>query len=128
MAAAVADYRPEIVADQKIKKSDEEVTFHFVKNPDILAYIGQHKKDNQVICGFAMETQNLEENARKKLEAKNCDMLIANNLFTSGAGFQTDTNVVTLLRKNESKHLPKCSKEELGYIILETMKEIEMEK
>lgn len=65
MAAAVADYRPEIVADQKIKKSDEEVTFHFVKNPDILAYIGQHKKENQVICGFAMETQNLEENARK---------------------------------------------------------------
>ncbi len=84
MAAAVADYRPEIVADQKIKKSDEEVTFHFVKNPDILAYIGQHKKENQVICGFAMETQNLEENARKKLESKNCDMLIANNLFTSG--------------------------------------------
>ena len=128
MAAAVADYRPEIVADQKIKKSDEEVTFHFVKNPDILAYIGQHKKENQVICGFAMETQNLEENARKKLESKNCDMLIANNLFTSGAGFQTDTNVVTLLRKNDTQHLPKCSKEELGYKILETMKEIEMEK
>ena len=128
MAAAVADYRPEMVADQKIKKSDEEVTFHFVKNPDILAYIGQHKKENQVICGFAMETQNLEENARKKLESKNCDMLIANNLFTRGAGFQTDTNVVTLLRKNETKHLPKCSKEELGYKILETMKEIEMEK
>ena len=128
MAAAVADYRPEMVADQKIKKSDEEVSFHFVKNPDILAYIGQHKKENQVICGFAMETQNLEENARKKLESKNCDMLIANNLFTRGAGFQTDTNVVTLLRKNETKHLPKCSKEELGYKILETMKEIEMEK
>ena len=128
MAAAVADYRPEMVADQKIKKCDEEVTFHFVKNPDILAYIGQHKKENQVICGFAMETQNLEENARKKLESKNCDMLIANNLFTSGAGFQTDTNVVTLLRKNDTQHLPKCSKEELGYKILETMKEIEMEK
>ena len=128
MAAAVADYRPEMVADQKIKKSDEEVTFHFVKNPDILAYIGQHKKENQIICGFAMETQNLEENARKKLESKNCDMLIANNLFTSGAGFQTDTNVVTLLRKNDTQHLPKCSKEELGYKILETMKEIEMEK
>ena len=99
-----------------------------MKNPDILAYIGQHKKENQVICGFAMETQNLEENARKKLESKNCDMLIANNLFTSGAGFQTDTNVVTLLRKNDTQHLPKCSKEELGYKILETMKEIEMEK
>lgn len=128
MAAAVADYRPEIVSDQKIKKSDEEVTFRFVKNPDILAYIGEHKKPNQVICGFAMETQNLEENARKKLEAKNCDMLIANNLFTAGAGFQTDTNIVTLLTKKNSKPLPKCSKEELGYKILETMQKIEMEK
>lgn len=128
MAAAVADYRPEIVSNQKIKKSEEEVTFHFVKNPDILAYIGQHKKPHQIVCGFAMETQNLEENARKKLEAKNCDMLIANNLFTNGAGFQTDTNIVTLLRQNDSQHLPKCSKEELGYKILETMKEIEMEK
>lgn len=128
MAAAVADYRPEIVSDQKIKKSDEEVTFRFVKNPDILAYIGEHKKSNQVVCGFAMETQNLEENARKKLEAKNCDMLIANNLFTAGAGFQTDTNIVTLLTKNNSKPLPKCSKEELGYTILETMQKIEMEK
>lgn len=128
MAAAVSDYRPEIVSDQKIKKSDDEITFHFVKNPDILAYIGAHKKENQIVCGFAMETQNLEENARKKLIDKNCDMLIANNLFTNGAGFQTDTNVVTLLKKSESKHLPKCTKEELGYKILETMREIEMEK
>ena len=128
MAAAVADYRPEIVADQKIKKADEEITFRFVKNPDILAYIGEHKKPSQIVCGFAMETQNLEENAKRKLEEKNCDMLIANNLFTEGAGFQTDTNVVTLFKRNSIDHLPKQSKEELGYTILKTMKEIEMEK
>ena len=128
MAAAVADYRPEMVADQKIKKADEEVTFRFVKNPDILAYIGKHKKPSQIICGFAMETQNLEQNAKRKLEDKNCDMLIANNLFTKGAGFQTDTNVVTLLQKNKIEHLPMLSKEELGYLILKTMRQIEMEK
>lgn len=128
MAAAVADYRPEIVADQKIKKSDEEITFRFVKNPDILAYIGKHKKPSQIVCGFAMETQNLEQNAKRKLEDKNCDMLIANNLFTKGAGFQTDTNIVTLFKKDKAENLPMLSKEELGYLILRTMKQIEMEK
>ncbi len=128
MAAAVADYRPEMVADQKIKKSDEEITFRFVKNPDILAYIGQHKKPSQIVCGFAMETQNLEQNAKRKLEDKNCDMLIANNLFTKGAGFQTDTNIVTLFKKDKAENLPMLSKEELGYLILKTMKQIEMEK
>ncbi len=128
MAAAVADYRPEMVANQKIKKADEEITFRFVKNPDILAYIGQHKKPSQIICGFAMETQNLEQNAKRKLEEKNCDMLIANNLFTKGAGFQTDTNVVTLFKKDKAENLPMLSKEELGYLILKTMKQIEMEK
>ncbi len=128
MAAAVADYRPEIVADQKIKKADEEVTFRFVKNPDILAYIGKHKKPSQIICGFAMETQNLEQNAKRKLEEKNCDMLIANNLFTKGAGFQTDTNVVTLFKKDKIEQLPMLSKEELGYVILKTMQQIEMER
>ncbi len=128
MAAAVADYRPEMVADQKIKKSDEEITFRFVKNPDILAYIGQHKKPSQIVCGFAMETQNLEQNAKRKLEDKNCDMLIANNLFTKGAGFQTDTNIVTLFTKDKAENLPMLSKEELGYLILKTMKQIEMEK
>ncbi|MCF0105993.1 MAG: bifunctional phosphopantothenoylcysteine decarboxylase/phosphopantothenate--cysteine ligase CoaBC [Holdemanella sp.] len=125
MAAAVADYRPEIIADQKIKKDGNDMVVHLVKNPDILAYIGSHKKDNQIICGFAMETENLDTNAREKLEKKNCDMLIANNLFTEGAGFKTDTNVVTLLKKNETIHLPKLTKEELGYKILETLQELE---
>ncbi len=125
MAAAVADYRPENIARQKIKKKEDVSNIHMVKNPDILAYAGLHKKENQVICGFAMETENLEENANKKRVEKNCDMLIANNLFTAGAGFKTDTNVVTLFKGEEKIHLDKMTKEQLGVKILETLMEIE---
>lgn len=125
MAAAVSDYRPENIAEHKIKKSDDTIEMTFVKNPDILAYLGQCKTKKQIICGFAMETQNLDKNAKEKLEKKNCDMLIANNLFVSGAGFQTDTNIVSLLTKDSIEHLPKLSKEELGQKILETMMKIE---
>lgn len=125
MAAAVSDYRPENIAEHKIKKSDDTIEMTFVKNPDILAYLGQHKTKKQIICGFAMETQDLDKNAKEKLEKKNCDMLIANNLFVSGAGFQTDTNIVSLLTKDSIEHLPKLSKEELGQKILETMMKIE---
>ena len=125
MAAAVSDYRPENTAEHKIKKSDDTIEMTFVKNPDILAYLGQCKTKKQIICGFAMETQDLDKNAKEKLEKKNCDMLIANNLFVSGAGFQTDTNIVSLLTKDSIEHLPKLSKEELGQKILETMMKIE---
>lgn len=125
MAAAVSDYRPENIAEHKIKKSDDTIEMTFVKNPDILAYLGQHKTKKQIICGFAMETQDLDKNAKEKLEKKNCDMLIANNLFVSGAGFQTDTNIVSLLTKDSIEHLPKLSKEKLGQKILETMMKIE---
>ncbi|MBM6810506.1 bifunctional phosphopantothenoylcysteine decarboxylase/phosphopantothenate--cysteine ligase CoaBC [Faecalitalea cylindroides] len=125
MAAAVSDYRPENIAEHKIKKSDDTIEMTFVKNPDILAYLGQCKTKKQIICGFAMETQDLDKNAKEKLEKKNCDMLIANNLFVSGAGFQTDTNIVSLLTKDSIEHLPKLSKEELGQKILETMMKIE---
>lgn len=125
MAAAVSDYRPESIAEHKIKKSDDTIEMTFVKNPDILAYLGQCKTKKQIICGFAMETQDLDKNAKEKLEKKNCDMLIANNLFVSGAGFQTDTNIVSLLTKDSIEHLPKLSKEELGQKILETMMKIE---
>lgn len=125
MAAAVSDYRPENTAEHKIKKSDDIIEMTFVKNPDILAYLGQCKTKKQIICGFAMETQDLDKNAKEKLEKKNCDMLIANNLFVSGAGFQTDTNIVSLLTKDSIEHLPKLSKEELGQKILETMMKIE---
>lgn len=125
MAAAVSDYRPENIAEHKIKKNDDTIEMTFVKNPDILAYLGQCKTKKQIICGFAMETQDLDKNAKEKLEKKNCDMLIANNLFVSGAGFQTDTNIVSLLTKDSIEHLPKLSKEELGQKILETMMKIE---
>lgn len=125
MAAAVSDYRPENIAEHKIKKSDDTIEMTFVKNPDILAYLGQCKTKKQIICGFAMETQDLDKNAKEKLEKKNCDMLIANNLFVSGAGFQTDTNIVSLLTKDSIEHLPMLSKEELGQKILETMMKIE---
>ena len=125
LAAAVSDYRPENIAEHKIKKSDDTIEMTFVKNPDILAYLGQCKTKKQIICGFAMETQDLDKNAKEKLEKKNCDMLIANNLFVSGAGFQTDTNIVSLLTKDSIEHLPKLSKEELGQKILETMMKIE---
>ncbi|WP_302954714.1 bifunctional phosphopantothenoylcysteine decarboxylase/phosphopantothenate--cysteine ligase CoaBC [Faecalitalea cylindroides] len=125
MAAAVSDYRPENIAEHKIKKSNDTIEMTFVKNPDILAYLGQRKTKKQIICGFAMETQDLDKNAKEKLEKKNCDMLIANNLFVSGAGFQTDTNIVSLLTKDSIEHLPKLSKEELGQKILETMMKIE---
>lgn len=125
MAAAVSDYRPENIAEHKIKKNDDTIEMTFVKNPDILAYLGQRKTKKQIICGFAMETQDLDKNAKEKLEKKNCDMLIANNLFVSGAGFQTDTNIVSLLTKDSIEHLPKLSKEELGQKILETMMKIE---
>lgn len=121
MAAAVADYRPKASADQKIKKSDDHLIVEFVRNPDILKKLGETKTPSQVLCGFAMETQNLDENAREKLEKKNCDLLIANNLSTKGAGFQTDTNIVSLLKKDSIEHLPKMDKKELGKRILEEM-------
>lgn len=124
MAAAVADYRPVSMADQKIKKSDANLTVEFVKNPDILSELGKKKKSGQVLCGFAMETENLDANARQKLESKNCDLLVANNLTTKGAGFQGDTNVVSLLKPDSIEHLPLQSKEELGYTILADMLEI----
>lgn len=124
MAAAVADYRPVATAEQKIKKSGDELLVKFVRNPDILAYLGRHKT-HQLICGFAMETQNLDENARAKLQKKNCDLLIGNNLFTVGAGFQGDTNVVSVVTKRDIQHWPKSTKTELGYKILETMIELE---
>lgn len=124
MAAAVADYRPKVVHDQKVKKGPDDELIAFVRNPDILAGLGADKKAGQVLCGFAMETENLEANAREKLEKKNCDLLIANNLTTPGAGFAGDTNVVTLLMPDHCEHLKKMSKEELGYVILARMLEI----
>ncbi len=120
-AAAVGDYRPEFIAPDKIKKDEDILELRFVKNEDILAYLGAHKKEFQILCGFAMETQNLIENATKKLQKKNCDMIVANNLRIEGAGFATDTNVATLIHKDHIESLEKMSKYELGKKILLTL-------
>ena len=121
MSAAVGDYASETIANEKIKKSDETMQLQLIKNKDILFELGQRKKDNQLLCGFAMETQNLIENAKMKLIRKSCDMIVANHLKTDGAGFQGDTNVVSILKKEEVKHYDLLSKDELSYIILEEL-------
>jgi phosphopantothenoylcysteine decarboxylase/phosphopantothenate--cysteine ligase len=128
MAAAVADYRPASCALQKIKKSDSNMTVEFVRNPDILKGLGEKKREDQVLCGFAMETENLLENAKKKLEGKHCDLLAANNLNTPGAGFANDTNVISLLSKEGVRQLPLLSKEDTADAILLRMLEISREK
>lgn len=126
--AAVGDYRVETIHDQKIKKSEDTLTLTFVKNPDILSYIGEHKLPHQIICGFAMETENLIKNATDKLHKKHCDLLVANHLFTAGAGFKGDTNVATLISHYETKEYPLMNKSNLAKIILEKMIKIEEEK
>ena len=123
-AAAVADYTPEHVATDKMKKSDADMSVSLVRTVDILKYIGEHRKPGQVICGFAMETKDLLENATKKLTSKNVDMIAANNLTVAGAGFGTDTNVITLIRKDGTKELPILSKEEAAKVILDEMMEL----
>ncbi len=116
-AAAVADYKPAVYADEKIKKIEGESSIQLERTKDILKFLGENKK-NQFLCGFSMETQNMVENSRKKLEKKNLDMIIANNLKVSGAGFGTDTNVVTIITRDETKELPIMSKSEVANRIL----------
>ena len=111
MAAAVADYRPTTVADHKIKKSDGEMNIPLERTTDIIGTLTQRKKQ-QFICGFSMETQNMLENSRAKLAKKNLDMIVANNLKVAGAGFGTDTNIVTVITKDACEELPIMKKEE----------------
>lgn len=118
MAAAVADYRPETVAENKIKKSDSDAVIKLERTDDILAEVCRRRKDSQFICGFSMETENLIENSRKKLAKKGCDMIAANSLKTEGAGFGTDTNIITLITPDSEKELPVMSKESAADIIL----------
>lgn len=118
MSAAVADYRPKNVASEKIKKKDSEAVIALERTKDILATMAARKKD-QFICGFSMETENMIENSREKLEKKNLDMICANNLKVEGAGFGTDTNVVTIITKNGIKELPIKSKEGVACDILD---------
>jgi phosphopantothenoylcysteine decarboxylase/phosphopantothenate--cysteine ligase len=128
MAAAVADYTPAVTADEKMKKKDDDLAVELVRTKDILKTVGQQKSEKQVLCGFAMETQNLLENARKKLESKNADMIVANNLKVAGAGFAHDTNVATFILKEGIIENPLQSKEDLAYVIWEQLLKIRAEK
>ncbi len=123
-SAAVADYRPAVVSDEKVKKKDDNMSIALERTSDILKYLGQNRKDGQVICGFSMETQNMIENSRKKLEKKNVDMIVANNLKVEGAGFNTDTNIVTIITKEKEIELPILTKAEVANKILDFIKEI----
>lgn len=113
-SAAVADYRPKNYNENKLKKKDNELNIELEKTDDILKYLGENKKEGQILIGFSMETNNVIENSKEKLKKKNLDMIVANNLKDKGAGFGTDTNLVTLITKNENKQLPLMSKEKVG--------------
>lgn len=123
-AAAVADYRPAAVAEDKIKKAGKEdfCTLSLEKTVDILAYLGEHKREGQFLCGFSMETRDLIANSRKKLEKKHLDMIAANNLKQAGAGFGVDTNAVTLITKDREEELPVLPKEEVAKLLLDRIR------
>ncbi len=118
-AAAVADYRPKDTSDEKIKKKESELSIALERTEDILGFLGAHKKKGQFLCGFSMETENMLENSRTKLEKKNLDLIVANSLKEQGAGFGTDTNIVTLLSGKETLQLPILSKEEVADRLLD---------
>lgn len=128
-AAAVGDYRPATFQDDKIKKHDDDMSVSLVRNPDILAEIGEKRRDDQVICGFSMETRDLLENSTKKLQKKNCDVIVANNLKVKGAGFAGDTNVVTLLYRNgKVEPLELMEKDSVADILLERLVDLYRDK
>ena len=118
-SAAVADYRPATVASEKMKKSDNALALDLEKTEDILKYLGEHKKESQFLCGFSMETENMLDNSRAKLVKKNLDMIVANNLKQTGAGFGTDTNIVTLITKKDEQELPILTKDEVAKAIVD---------
>ena len=118
-AAAVADYRPVHVAEEKVKKSDSSFSLELERTDDILKYLGKHKKPGQFLCGFSMETENMLENSRKKLEKKHLDMIAANNLKVPGAGFETTTNIITIITPNSVKELELMSKDDAAFRLLD---------
>ena len=124
-AAAVADYRPKFVNTEKTKKKDGDMAIELERTDDILKWLGEPKKESQFLCGFSMETEHMLENSRAKLTKKNLDMIVANNLKVAGAGFGTDTNVVTMIRENKETELPIMSKEEVAGAILDEIFGIE---
>ena len=119
--AAVADYRPAVVATEKVKKKDGEMSIHLERTKDILAHLGANKKEGQFLCGFSMETENMLENSVAKLVKKNLDMVIANNLKVEGAGFGTNTNVVTVITRKGGEALPLMSKDDVADKILDAI-------
>lgn len=127
-AAAVADYTPITTADQKIKKADGDMSIQLKRTKDILAYLGQHKREGQLICGFSMETENVLENSQKKLTKKNCDMICANSIRQSGAGFGVDTNIITLITADSTQELELMSKFDAANVILDRLKEMSGKK
>lgn len=120
-AAAVADYRPSVIQEQKMKKSGEELSITCQRTQDILQYLGEHKRDGQFLCGFAMETEQLLERAEEKRKRKNVDMIVANSISQEGAGFQGDTNVVTILTEDGQTPIEMKSKEEIAHLILDAI-------
>lgn len=120
-AAAVADYRPMVVAEDKMKKSDDALSIPLERTQDILGWLGQHRQPGQFLCGFSMETQNMVENSRKKLEKKRVDMIAANNLKVEGAGFGVDTNLLTLITKDGLDELPMVTKEAAADLLLDSI-------
>lgn len=122
-AAAVADYRPRVAAAEKLKKKEDDLTIELERTEDILAFLGAHKRKDQFLCGFSMETENMIDNSRVKLEKKNLDLIAANNLKETGAGFGVDTNIVTLLSKEDTVQLPMMSKAEVADKLLDYIME-----
>lgn len=120
-SAAVADYRPAVVSEEKVKKKDSDLSLPLERTQDILKYLGEHRSANQFLCGFSMETENMLENSRQKLEKKHLDMIVANNLKQTGAGFGTDTNIVTFITPSQVTELPIMSKEEVAHCLIDTI-------
>ena len=123
-AAAVADYRPAVVSSEKVKKKEGQMSIELERTDDILKYLGENKREGQFLCGFSMETQNMISNSRVKLERKNLDMVAANNVKEAGAGFQGDTNVLTLITQKEETSLPLMSKEDAANKLLDKILEL----
>lgn len=123
-AAAVADYRPPHAGTEKTKKKDGDMSIALERTDDILAWLGAHRREDQILCGFSMETQNMLENSRAKLEKKNIDMIVANNLKVAGAGFGTDTNVVTVITRGGTEELELMSKDEVAHRLLDRIKSL----
>jgi len=126
-AAAVADYTPVSTADKKLKKSDSDMKIELKRTKDILKYLGENKRHGQLLCGFSMETDNVLENSMKKLTSKNCDMICANSLRTAGAGFGTDTNIITVITEGGAEELPIMTKEQAAHDILTRLLKLTMD-